>query len=98
MHDIVTKYGKKEEDGTITIDHASARKIAEEVRLKNPQEQKGWAKESWEEGFGEAWVRNDPLDQGKVAADVVPVIMREMARDRTLQLLGKKSKFLHLKK
>ena len=91
MTDIVTKYGHKEDDGEITIDHASARKIADGVRLKHPEEWSKWTKEDWEIGFGEAWVRNDPLDHGKVAADIIPVIMREMAKDRSLQLLGKKS-------
>ena len=63
MHNIVTKYGHQEEDGSFTINKDSARKIAQDIEIKNPYEWQGkWSKEDWEVAFGEAWVSNDVLD------------------------------------
>ena len=77
MTEIVRKYGNKEADGKITISKENAHKIMEETWEKNPQNWPKWKKEDREGAFWEAWFNNDPNKDGKVAADVVPVIIRQ---------------------
>ena len=77
MTQIVRKYGNKEADGQITISKENAHKIMEEAWEKNPQNWPKWKKENKEEAFYESWAGADPNKEGKVAADVIPVVIRQ---------------------
>ena len=86
MHDIVKRYGQKEDDGSISISHEHALKIADEVWAKNPGQWPSKSQESRDDLFATAWGGSDPLGQGKVAADLIPVVMREAVADRHFNL------------
>ena len=69
MTKIVRRFAKQEADGSFTIDHASAKKLADELWTSHPGLWPGRSAVEKMEYFESAWKSNDPNGAGKILAD-----------------------------
>ena len=69
MTKIVRRFAKQEADGSFTIDHASAKTLADELWSSHKDLWPGKSPVEKMEHFESAWKSNDPNGTGKILAD-----------------------------